>query len=164
MASFSTWADVGDLLRKFGVTTTFIRQLAPNQDNEKNQIYLAMQRGASPFELIERAIPLTFRTRAPSTSKAKRKSHSGSPIVEGTVKWNWVDRNGYAHPAPNTKVIFYLQYPEIRLSGFIKGCDVSPLLSIKTVWSPTWSEVGPLKPDKSVAIWLCDRMAKRSLH
>jgi hypothetical protein len=70
MASFSTWADVGDLLRKFGVTTTFIRQLAPNQDNEKNQIYLAMQRGASPFELIERAIPLTFRTRAPSTSKA----------------------------------------------------------------------------------------------
>ena len=124
--TFTTWKEVGDFLHDHGVSTVYIKQLAPKQDNDKNQIYLARQKGANPFALVERILPLTFGNRASSTSSAKRKSRAGSPILEGTVPWNWIDRDGTPHPAPNTRAIFYLQFPEIRLSGFLKGCDEAP--------------------------------------
>src|SRR5262249_40368958 len=38
----------------------------------------------------------------------------------------WVAEDGGLHPAPNTRLINYFQYPEVRLSGFLKGCDRSP--------------------------------------
>lgn len=122
-ATFSSWTAVGEALRAHGVATAFVKQLAPNQDNEKNQIYLAYQKGANPFTLIEHILPLTFGERASSTSEKKERSDAGSPILQGTVKWHWVMRDGTAHLAPQTRVIFYLQYPEIRLSGFIAGCN-----------------------------------------
>ena len=124
--AFTTWKEVGDFLHHHGVSTVYIKQLARKQDNEKNQIYIAGQKGANPFALIERILPLTFGSRASSTSSAKRHSQAGSPILEGTVPWNWIDRDGTSHPAPNTRAIFYLQFPEIRLSGFLRGCDEAP--------------------------------------
>jgi hypothetical protein len=124
--TFTTWKEVGDFLHDHGVSTVYIKQLAPKQDNDKNQIYLARQKGANPFALVERILPLTFGNRASSTSSAKRKSQAGTPILEGTVPWNWVDRDGTPHPAPKTRAIFYLQYPEVRLSGFLTGCDLAP--------------------------------------
>jgi hypothetical protein len=119
---YSSWAEVGNELRGHGVARVYVKQLAPRQDNEKNQVYLAKQKGASAFELIEHILPLEFAQRAASTSTAKAKSKAGEPVLEGTVPWHWVSRDGQAHLAPGTRAILYLQYPEIRLSGFIDGC------------------------------------------
>jgi hypothetical protein len=123
--AFASWTDVGELLKRHGVVTVYVKKLAPKEDNDKNQIYIA-KRGRSPFAQIEQILPLEFHTRQPSTSRSKKGSDAGKPILEGRIKWNWLDGDGTPHPAPNTKAIFYLQYPEVRLSGFISGCHKAP--------------------------------------
>ena len=123
--AFASWTDVGEFLKAHGVVTVYVKQLATKQDNDKNQIYIS-KTGLSPFAQIERILPLEFHQREASTSTSKRLSDAGKPILEGTVKWNWVDRDGTPHSAPNTRAIFYLQYPEVRLSGFLKGCSNAP--------------------------------------
>jgi len=37
----------------------------------------------------------------------------------------WIDENG-KYPAPDAQLILYPKYPEVRLSGFLKGCHNAP--------------------------------------
>lgn len=125
MKQFRSWDEVGKLLKQRGVVNVYVKQLAAKQDNDKNQIYIS-KRGASPFAQVEHILPLTFRNRPPSKSKAKSRSRPGTPILEGLVPWTWLDRDGSVYLAPGTRAIFYLQFPEVRLSGFLKGCKNPP--------------------------------------
>ena len=105
----------------FGVEDIFLKNLAPHQDNEKNQIVIA---GRSPqlFSLL----PGTKRFGIKSTSTKKAYSSQGTSKVEVDLNFFWFDASGTPQKAPGAKVIDYFQYPEIRLSGFMKGCSIAP--------------------------------------
>jgi hypothetical protein len=47
-------------------------------------------------------------------------------VLQAAVNLDWIDDNGNQTPASHTKFILYPQYPEVRLSGFVRGCRHAP--------------------------------------
>ena len=93
-----------------GATRFYAKELAAN-DNGKNQIYL----GPS-FEVLQL---LPFGEVHPSPK-------APTTVLHAKVRFAWLDETGATEPAPDTKLVLYPQYPEIRLSGFVKGCARAP--------------------------------------
>jgi hypothetical protein len=114
-----------DLLGLFAsrnVDVVYFKFLADKQDNDKNQIYLG-----SSIEGAANLFPSKINRRTPSLSKKKRHSNSGKPKIEAQLNFFWItDKNKHSH-APNTKIIDYFQYPEIRMSGFLSNCKDAPI-------------------------------------
>ena len=102
-------------LRARGVRRVFVKHLAHN-DNEKNQIYLAPS-----LDGLVRALNATLVYGSRSESARKPDSRVGKPKLIAPLDWVWIG-GGPDAPAPNTKLIHYFQYPEVRLSGFLSGC------------------------------------------
>lgn len=119
-AEFSSLPQLAASLRGVGCTQAFLKPLALNQDNEKNQIYFG---GAS---LLTQLMPGDLRLRGVSTSTSKRLSAAGSPIIEVALRFSWLWPGGPRSSAPYAKLIEYSQYPEVRFSGFLKGCARAP--------------------------------------
>lgn len=113
--------DLKALYRAHGVTAVYVKRLSPKQDNDKNQIYLGSGMGAVLNLFAAEILP-----RSASDSEGKRKSEAGRQKLEARIDLAWMDAGGGLHPAPNARIIDYFQYPEIRLSGFLKGCDAPP--------------------------------------
>lgn len=109
------------LLREQGIRTAYVKLLSPKQDNEKNQIYL----GAG-LDGVTNLFPARIEVRSASASKAKRKSSAGQPKLEALIDLAWLGTDGSRTDAPNTRIIDYFQYPEVRMSGFLKGCAAGP--------------------------------------
>jgi hypothetical protein len=80
-----------------------MKRLAAN-DNSKNQVYL----GGDENALRELSVDLSGAALTASTYQ----------IDQPTI---WMDDDGQLARAPGTKVIFYPQYPEARMSGFARG-------------------------------------------
>lgn len=98
-----------------GVQRVFFKKLAPN-DNSKNQIYLGGD--LSVLNVIPSG-------ELGETGSSSRKSGAGSKqIVKAELDFTWLDEIARAHSAPNTQLILYPQYPEVRLSGFLRGSTV----------------------------------------
>lgn len=116
-----TLEELKALFSQHGATTLLFKPLAPNQDNEKNQIYLG-----SGLDGITQVFPATISARSPSESTRKRASAAGRAKLEAAINLAWLDEQGAKHPAPNARIIDYFQYPEVRLSGFLGGCDDPP--------------------------------------
>ena len=51
---------------------------------------------------------------------------SGNGIPKADVDLHWLSDDGTTEQAPHAKLILYAQYPEIRLSGFLRGCAAAP--------------------------------------
>lgn len=96
--------------RELGAIRIFCKHLAEN-DNTKQQIYL----GGS-FEVLKL---LVF-------GEVVAYDAVKVPNFKANVPLWWVDGDGQAAPAPGAKLILYPKYPEIRLSGFLKGCELAP--------------------------------------
>jgi len=109
------------LLIREGVRTAYVKKLSPKQDNDKNQIYFGSQ-----LPGLINLFPAKLSFREGGTSTAKRKSKAGQPIIEALLDFAWLDKHGNRHAAPDTKIIDYFQYPEVRMSGFLKGCPAPP--------------------------------------
>ena len=92
-------------------------KLLPQNANSKNQIYLA-----SDFSQLGK-IPTGEVTSRLSVSE---KSGKQEAVFSAPVEFYWLDENGMPHPAPHAQLIFYPQYPEVRFSGFLKGCRKAP--------------------------------------
>lgn len=122
---FHSWDQVFTLLQSKGVSAALIKPLAEKQDNEKNQIYIYSGSG-SVLEKIGQVLPMRISRRGASRSTSKTRSLDGSPIWEGSIDWNWLSIDGNYKIAPNTKAIFYFQFPEVRLSGFLSACPGAP--------------------------------------
>lgn len=103
--------------RDLGATRIFCKHLAEN-DNTKQQIYL----GGS-FEVLKL---LVF-------GEIVAYDAVKVPNFKADVPLWWVDGDGQAAPAPGAKLILYPKYPEIRLSGFLRGCDLAPSESMQPV-------------------------------
>lgn len=113
------FSDLASLLSRFaelGAIRAFCKPLAEN-DNSKQQIYL----GGSlevlqmfPFHTVE-----AMENGKDSTYKAK-------------LNFAWVDKNRTEH-ATGAQLILYPQYPEVRLSGFLRGCKHAPNEQLRPV-------------------------------
>lgn len=117
----SLWQDeitedqVRQLFSDNGVRSLQIKYLKRNH-NSKNQVYLA-------GDLSELAgIPMGDIEPALGTS---RKETAGGPIYHAPVPWVWLGPFGRS-PAPSTQLVYYPQYPEVRLSGFLRGSPLAP--------------------------------------
>ena len=105
MTSFSL---ISEHMLNLGATRIIFKPLA-NNDNTKQQIYLG-----SDFDVI-RAIPS-------GEIYADGLSRKG-PIFKAPLNFFWVDEFGNTDHAPNSQIILYPKYPEIRMSGFLKGTN-----------------------------------------
>ena len=106
---------VHDLLTNAGASSIWVKRLVAN-NNSKQQIYLA----GDPSDLS--FLPLGN----PSYTSAKsQKKKAGNPVIQIPVTWQWVTPNGQ-FDAPDAKLCYYPQYPEVRFSGFLRGCKEAP--------------------------------------
>jgi hypothetical protein len=97
-------------MRQIGVARLFAKRLSPN-DNAKNQVYLGKS-----FEVLQ-LLPIGQIEPRPSTK---------TPILGATLRFSWLMHDGRHAMAPHSKLILYPQYPEVRLSGFLRACDSAP--------------------------------------
>ena len=104
------------LLRQHDVEDVFYKIL-PKNANSKNQVYLA-----SDLTELSR-IPSGEITTHRSTSM---KSGRQDAVFRASLELYWLQANGQAVLAPEAKLIFYPQYPEVRFSGFLKACHAAP--------------------------------------
>lgn len=100
------------MFRDHGARRLLVKFLSPN-DNSKNQIYLGGDLGV--VNIVPAGEPLA------STSG----SHA-EPIFKAPLRLSWLDVAGGVHSAPHAQLILYPQYPEVRLSGFLRGCPAAP--------------------------------------
>lgn len=98
------------ILDGLGCREVLVKRLAPN-DNSKNQPYIAKDRELSGFSILP----------ASEFTSVDRNFHA-------QVDFSWIADDGNAYPAPGTKLIQYGRYnpPEVRLSGFLRGCERPP--------------------------------------
>ncbi|OAN82393.1 hypothetical protein A8B78_08025 [Jannaschia sp. EhC01] len=96
-----------------GAVRFYAKRLAPN-DNSKNQVYLGGGFGALniiPHGEIEDDVS-TIAGSVRDRAKAK-------------VNFFWLDGQGLAQ-APDAQLILYPKYPEVRMSGFLRGAERAP--------------------------------------
>lgn len=98
-----------------GVTRVVVKRLAPRQDNSKNQVIL-------PGDIAKLGLPMGEFVASETSSKKKSKTQDK---YTAAMELHWLTPAG-SNPAPRTKVIFYPQYPETRLSGFLTGTVDAP--------------------------------------
>jgi hypothetical protein len=97
-----------------GATRLFVKKLSPN-DNSKNQIYLG-----GDFEALN-IIPYN-EVYVDGGRDGSKRDRFKADIFLGWMSGG----NANVYPAPNSQLILYPKYPEVRLSGFLKGCENPP--------------------------------------
>jgi hypothetical protein len=100
-------------MQKSGSTRFLAKRLAPN-DNSKNQIYLGG--GFDALNIIPHG---DIETDYKKTAGAVRRRD------KAPVELYWIDSEGTGR-APEAQLILYPKYPEVRMSGFLKGASLAP--------------------------------------
>lgn len=95
-----------DAMRREGASVVYLKDMAPN-DNSKNQYYLGRDESAL------RCLGVTLEDAEVSGEGKRTALRAPQPL-------RWISPDG-THPAPGAKIIFYPQYPEVRLSGIVRG-------------------------------------------
>lgn len=103
------------LLNEAGADSIWVKRLVAN-NNSKQQVWLA----GDPSDLS--FLPLGVPKYEKSNSKKKS---SSDYVIQIPIPWKWVTPNGI-FDAPNSKMCYYPQYPEVRFSGFLQGCESGP--------------------------------------
>ena len=93
-----------------GVQRLYAKVLSPN-DNSKNQVYFGQ--GFSSINIL----PVSEIEAHPETAK---------PQFKAKVSFSWLSEDGALSRAPGAQLILYPQYPEVRFSGFLAGCEHPP--------------------------------------
>ncbi|EDM83432.1 MvaI/BcnI family restriction endonuclease [Limnobacter sp. MED105] len=108
------------IISDLGAERVFVKKLSPN-DNSKNQPYFGAHFSDIPF------IPTgtTVASKTKSNKSPSKKNKNREIKFQATMKLIWFDAEGRTYPAPQAKLIYYPQYPEVRLSGFLKGSSVN---------------------------------------
>jgi MvaI/BcnI restriction endonuclease family len=91
----------------------YAKKLAPN-DNSKNQIYLGG--GFAALNVIPHGAIETDQSDLAGSVRDRAKA---------IVNFQWLTEEGM-FCAPNAQLILYPKYPEVRISGFLKGCSRAP--------------------------------------
>lgn len=155
MTGIATLADLRKLLGAEGIRTAYVKKLSPKQDNEKNQIYLG-----GGLDGVTNLFPATIHARSASESVAKHAASPGKPKLEARLDFAWLDRTGNRHDAPGTRIIDYFQYPEVRMSGFMVGCDAPPdalRRERQADYGQRWLVLGTARDGKVLGLVLTER-------
>ena len=104
-----------ELYRSMGVSRVIYKKLSPN-DNSKNQPYMGGNLTDLGF------FPTGEIVASPSTS-GKIKDPKRKIKYTASLNYYWLSSEGRAYKAPNAKLIYYPQYPEVRFSGFLVRCE-----------------------------------------
>ena len=108
--------NITGIMMGLGASNIYVKKLSPN-DNSKNQAYFGGHLTDLPF------IPTREIVASVSDSK-KTSSYKTKIKYQASLNLSWVDANGLIYEAPNSKLIYYPQYPEVRFSGFLRGSKV----------------------------------------
>ena len=108
---FQSLSEIRAAFADLGCTKVVFKALA-NNDNSKQQIYFG-----GNFDVIQ-LIP-SGETRSEGMS-------SKGPIFKSPLNFSWIAPNKDPEQAKGTQFILYPKYPEVRLSGFLKGCGLAP--------------------------------------
>ncbi len=111
MEQFNSLIDALNRLRALGAKKLFFKALQEN-DNSKQQIYVAES-------------PSTLNFAHPSWTFDAEQA-----IQKASVTFSWVTPNDQSD-APHAKLIFYPNYPEVRLSGLLKGSRLAPSAAMR---------------------------------
>ena len=103
--------------RRLGAQRVLCKRLAEN-DNSKQQVYLG--HGFDALNLV----PFGEVTSDSSTKQ---------PIMKAALTLRWLDEEGRTAPAPGAQLVLYPQYPEVRMSGFLRGCPTAPAAQMRPV-------------------------------
>ena len=99
-----------EVFGKAGAVRMLAKPLAQN-DNSKQQIYL----GGS-FDVLNE-IPF---------GHVQPDDRGKVPTFKAPLDLSWLTADGQFAKAPGAQLILYPRYPEVRLSGFLKGCTAAP--------------------------------------
>lgn len=102
-----------DQMADHGATKFYAKRLAPN-DNSKNQVYLGGGFGA-----------LNIIPHGEVESDDTVRAGAVRDRAKAKVSFFWIDPEGLA-PAPDAQLILYPKYPEVRMSGFLRGAVRAP--------------------------------------
>jgi hypothetical protein len=119
----STPAGIADLFLARGIRRLAVKSLSPN-DNSKNQIYVG------PGSEVLRILPPREMIANVAAGSASGKARPRKSAFYGLLEFAWLDNCG-AYPAPDAKLVYYPQYPEVRFSGFLRGCSRPPRILAK---------------------------------
>jgi hypothetical protein len=100
------------ILKSRGCKSMYAKRLSSN-DNSKNQVYL----GGS-FDILN-ILPLAD-VKSESSGDWKRER------FKAQINFSWILESGSLANAPFAQLILYPKYPEVRFSGFLKGCSEAP--------------------------------------
>ncbi len=95
-----------------GCTSVYVKTLAAN-DNSKNQVYMGGNFDALNIFPIAEII-------------TDNEGDWKSPRFKTKLNFYWLNDEGNLCYAPNAQFILYPEYPEVRFSGFLKGCKGAP--------------------------------------
>ena len=99
------------MMASHGVKQLLVKELAAN-DNSKNQPYLGGN--------------LDILNLLPMGEVREETTPAGRSGLKAPLPLSWLRGDGTLTEARNTQIILYPQYPEIRLSGFLKGTQGGP--------------------------------------
>jgi len=95
-----------------GCNKIYVKVLAAN-DNSKNQVYFG-----GNFDVLN-ILPISeITTEAAGDWKKER--------FKAKINFSWIDDDGKLNLAPNSQLILYPKYPEVRFSGFLIGAKNAP--------------------------------------
>ena len=117
MKEFQSLDALLDCFEKLGSRNIYCKFLAEN-DNSKQQIYLG-----NSFEVLKLLV----------LGKVRAEASVKIPNFKAGVPLYWVDGEGQVASAPGAQLILYPQYPEVRLSGFLKGCPIAPSVRLRAI-------------------------------
>lgn len=99
------------MMRANNVTQLLVKELAAN-DNAKNQPYMG---GSMDIANI-----------LPMGNVRVEITDDGNKSLKAPLPLDWLQPDGSVAPAPGAQLILYPQYPEVRLSGFLRGAANAP--------------------------------------
>jgi MvaI/BcnI restriction endonuclease family len=108
-----------DQMAAHGAARFYAKRLAPN-DNSKNQVYLGGGFGA-----------LNIIPHGSVESDDSSRAGSVRDRAKAMVRFFWLDDEG-VKPAPDAQLILYPKYPEVRMSGFLRGAERAPNALMKS--------------------------------
>lgn len=113
MAELNSLSQLLGLMKQHGASRIYAKKLAPN-DNSKNQVYLGGD--FSALNIIPHGDIFTDGNDLAGSKRDRAKAK---------IELFWIDKSG-KNLAPDANLILYPKYPEIRMSGFLKGCEAAP--------------------------------------
>lgn len=103
--------------RQLGASQIICKPLSEN-DNSKQQIYLGKSM---------QALSVLPYGEVTTTTGVKE------PTFKAALRLKWIDSDDHVGAADGAQLILYPRYPEVRLSGFLRGCEIAPAKDLRPI-------------------------------